>query len=108
MLDVSMEERLAHGTAQVDVGRAPSRFVRAWPAVAESVAHARRAVVEHVRHAGATPAALAAVELAGSEATTTVVQHAYDGEPGPLTVAAEIRAGSLLVTVAAEGRGMRP
>ena len=109
MLNASMEERLAQGTAQVDVGRAPSRFVRAWPAVAESVAHARRAVVEHVRRLGATPAALAAVELAVSEATTNVVQHAYDDhDPGPLTIAAETTDGFLLVTVSDEGRGMRP
>ena len=105
-----MEERSAQGTAQVDVGRPGGRFVRAWPAVAESVAHARRAVVEHVRRLGATPAALAAVELAVSEATTNVVQHAYDArhDPGPLTVAAETSEGCLLVTVADKGRGMRP
>src|SRR3954452_16146558 len=110
MLVASMEERLAQGTAQVDVGRPGSRFVRAWPAVAESVAHARRAVVEHIRRMGATPAALAAVELAISEATTNVVQHAYDdrNDPGPLTVAAETSEGCLLVTVADRGRGMRP
>lgn len=101
---------MAQGTAQVDVGRVATRFVRAWPAVAESIAHARRAVVEHVRRLGATPAALAAVELAVSEATTNVVQHAYDDrrEPGPLIVAAESSEGCLLVTVSDEGRGMRP
>jgi serine/threonine-protein kinase RsbW len=110
MLGTAMEERIAQGMAQVDLGRAGARFVRAWPAVAESVAHARRAVVEHVRRLGATPAALAAVELAVSEATTNVVQHAYGDrqEPGPLTVAAETAEGCLLVTVADEGRGMRP
>src|SRR3954464_15515860 len=108
MLGPSMEHRIAHGTAQVDVGRSAARFVRAWPAVAESVAHARRAVVEHVRRLGATPAALAAVELAVSEATTNVVQHASDRDPGPLTVAAETSEGCVLVTVADEGRGMRP
>jgi anti-sigma regulatory factor (Ser/Thr protein kinase) len=105
-----MEERLAHGTAQADVGGAAARFVRAWPAVAESVAHARRSVVEHVRRLGATPAALAAVELAVSEATTNVVQHAYGDrhEPGTLTVAAETSEGCVVVTVVDEGRGMRP
>src|SRR3954471_3902159 len=110
MLGSSMEDRLGQGTAQVDIGRASARFIRACRGMPESVAHARRSIVEHVRRLGATPAALAAVELAVSEATTNVVQHAYDdrNDPGPLTVAAETSEGCLLVTVADRGRGMRP
>jgi serine/threonine-protein kinase RsbW len=105
-----MEETGAQGTARAERGGAATRFTRTWPAVPESVAHVRRAVVEHVRRTGATPAALAAVELAVSEATTNVVQHAYADAPaaGPVTVTAEIADGCLSVSVADSGRGMRP
>jgi anti-sigma regulatory factor (Ser/Thr protein kinase) len=105
-----MEDHPPQGAAQADLSRAGLRFVRAWPAVAESVAQARRSVVEYVRRLGATPAALAAVELAVSEAATNVVQHAYDDRaaPGKVIVAAETCDGSLVVTVEDEGRGMRP
>src|SRR5919112_1007230 len=86
------------------------RFVRSWPAVPATVAEVRRAVVEFAGHHGATPAALAAVELALSEATTNAVQHAYvecDG-PGPVLVTAEPLDGCLRVAVQDEGSGMRP
>ena len=57
-----------------------------------------------------TPAALAAVELAVSEAATNVVQHAYADqvEPGTMTAGVETSDGCLIVTVSDKGRGMRP
>src|SRR4051812_44641283 len=96
-----MEEARAWGATRIDVARDDARFARSWPAVPDSVAQARRAVVEHVRRLGATPAALAAVELAVSEATTNVVQHAYRDlpEPGDVRVAAEEADGVVVVTV---------
>src|SRR2546429_8965175 len=91
---------------------AADRLVRSWPAVAQSVAPARRAAVDFASRLGATPAALAAVELAVSEAVTNAVQHAYidrDGKPpGPITVTVEAVGAGLRVVVADEGIGMRP
>jgi len=86
------------------------RFVRSWPAVPASVAEARRAVVEFAGRLGATPAALAAIELALSEASTNAVQHAYveSDRPGPVLVTAEPFDTCLRVTVQDEGAGMRP
>ncbi|HEY3018767.1 MAG TPA: ATP-binding protein [Solirubrobacteraceae bacterium] len=86
------------------------RLVRSWPAVAQSVAAARRAAVEVATRLGATPAALAAVELAVSEAVTNAVQHAYVDRdaPGSVTLTVEPAAAGLRVVVADDGVGMRP
>ena len=86
------------------------RFVRSWPAVPASVAQARRAVVDFAGQHGATPAALAAIELALSEATTNAVQHAYidSDAPGPVLITAEPNETCLKVAVQDEGTGMRP
>ena len=85
-------------------------FRRAWTAVPQNVADVRRTVVEQVRRFGATPAALAAIELAVSEAMTNAVQHAYveAGSPGPVTVTVEQEEACVLVSVQDEGGGMRP
>jgi serine/threonine-protein kinase RsbW/stage II sporulation protein AB (anti-sigma F factor) len=86
--------------------------VRSWPAVAQSVAAARRVAVDFAGRLGATPAALAAVELAVSEAMTNAVQHAYAGRdgsgPGSVTLTVEPVDGALRVVVADDGVGMRP
>src|SRR3954471_1051767 len=86
------------------------RFVRSWSAVPASVAEVRRAVVEFAGHHGATPAALAAIELGVSEATTNAVQHAYleSDHPGPVLITAEPLETCLRVAVQDEGPGMRP
>jgi len=76
--------------------------VRSWPAVAQSVAPARRAAIDFASRLGATPAALA---------VTNAVQHAYNGrggDPGPVTLTVEAAGGGLRVVVADEGIGMRP
>src|SRR3954453_19839236 len=110
MLAPSMEDRWAQGTAQIAGGRAGASFSRAWPAVPGSVSEVRRAVVDVVRDHGATPAALAAVELAVSEATTNAVQHAYADAPraGTVNVTVEPQDGVVLVVGAADGNGMGP
>ena len=86
------------------------RLARAWPAVAASVAEARNAVTAFAEAAGATGDALAAVSLAVSEAVTNAVLHAYldRPEPGKIEVRARREAGSVIVEVADEGRGMLP
>src|SRR5947208_9758715 len=105
-----MEARRAQVTGRTLAMRRPQRPLGAWPAVPGSVSEARRAVVAHACEAGATPAALAAIELAVSEAVTNAVQHAYPdpGRRGSVSVAAEVADGALVVTVADDGAGMRP
>src|SRR3954447_574194 len=109
MLAPAMEQVTGRGTT---LGRARTEvgFVRSWPAVPDTVAHVRRAVVDHVRQRGATPAAPAAIELAVSEAVTNVVQHAYADLPRPGDVSACVESddGCLLVSITDRGRGMRP
>ena len=110
MLSVSMEETPALRAARMPPRPTGLPFRRAWTAVPQNVADVRRTVVEQVRRFGATPAALAAVELAVSEAMTNAVQHAYveAGEPGPVTVTVEHEEACVLVSVQDEGGGMRP
>jgi len=78
--------------------------------VAASVSEARNAVTAFAEAAGATGDALAAVSLAVSEAVTNAVLHAYldRPEPGTVEVRAHREAGSVIVEVADEGRGMLP
>lgn len=89
---------------------AHKRFRQVYPAVAESVALARAAVVGFAQQAGASQATVEAVELAVSEAVTNVVVHAYSDapDPGAVEVAAALTAGELWVIVADAGRGLRP
>src|SRR3954466_15665543 len=109
MLAPAMEQGSGRGTT---LGRARREvgFVRSWPAVPDTVAQVRRTVVERIRVLGATPAALAAVELAVSEAVTNVVQHAYAdvAQPGEVTARVEVEDAYVLVAVSDDGSGMRP
>jgi anti-sigma regulatory factor (Ser/Thr protein kinase) len=105
-----MEEQEPLGL-QALAERARDRFAREWPAVPQSVSEARRAIGEHARALGATPAALSAIQLAVSEAVTNAIQHAYAAVsvPGRILVTAEpVGAASVCVIVADEGQGMRP
>ena len=87
------------------------QFARTWPAVPEAVGEVRRALSDHARGLGATPAAVSAIQLAVSEAMTNAIQHAYADAPRPgavLVTAETVGSTSLCITVADEGRGMRP
>jgi anti-sigma regulatory factor (Ser/Thr protein kinase) len=85
-------------------------FLFSHPATIDAPAHARAAVGAYARGHGASPEMLAALALAVSEAVTNVVVHAYRDEPrgGTVNVAAEARAGELVVTVSDQGSGLRP
>jgi anti-sigma regulatory factor (Ser/Thr protein kinase) len=76
--------------------------------VPESIPEARRAVVELAIKAGADTEAVEAIRLATSEAVTNAVLYAYDGPPGPIHLTAAAVNGSIAVTVADEGAGVRP
>jgi serine/threonine-protein kinase RsbW len=105
-----MEARRAQAPLRaLDTGPA-ERAVGTWAAVPESVSLARRAVVGFACSHGATPAALAAIELAVSEAMTNAVQHAYPdaAEPGPVTITGGASDALLIIHVTDKGAGMRP
>ena len=74
----------------------------------ESVALARGALREFARAAGADQEQVDAVRLAGSEAVTNAVIHAYRAEPGEIQVTAAIVSDELWVLIADDGCGMEP
>jgi anti-sigma regulatory factor (Ser/Thr protein kinase) len=78
-----------------------------YPAVAESVALARRAVVELAARKGATDEQLESIRLAVSEAVTNAIVHAYQGGGGEVQLTAGLARGELCVLVADEGCGFQ-
>jgi serine/threonine-protein kinase RsbW len=80
-----------------------------WSSRPENVAAARRAVLQAARRAGADRLTLDAVRIAVTEAVSNVVVHGYNGSPdGTFTVAVNVKARALVVSVRDEGCGMRP
>jgi serine/threonine-protein kinase RsbW/stage II sporulation protein AB (anti-sigma F factor) len=82
-------------------------------AVPESIRAIRTAIADVAVQAGASPATVAAIRLAVSEAVTNAVRHAYDEG----SVSGEIRACArvehdgedlLVVAVSDDGPGLRP
>ena len=73
----------------------------------ESVGEARRLVRDFAATHGAADGALAAIELAVSEAAANVVVHAYDpdGRPGELRVDADVEGGVFELVVTDDGFG---
>lgn len=98
--------------ARATLGIAPASavpdLVLDLPAVPANVRIARRAVRAYAESAGC--ADLEAVELAVTEAVTNAVLHAYvdDAAPGTVALRGQRRAGTVLVSVADEGRGLLP
>jgi stage II sporulation protein AB (anti-sigma F factor) len=72
----------------------------------EAVPLARRALREFALGAGADPHQIDAIRLAGSEAVTNAVVHAYRDEPGNVYVTATVVSGELWVLIADDGCGM--
>ena len=87
---------------------APEAVAETFPAVSESVPRARQLIVALAAGAGANEQQIDAIRLATSEALTNAVVHAYAGAPGLIHVSAEVVADGLNVTVADDGRGLRP
>jgi serine/threonine-protein kinase RsbW len=88
---------------------APSMLSRRFPAHADQVRLARRAVEAYAREHGAVdPAGIA---LAVSEAVTNAVIHAYVGRPAPGDIEVLVERhpdDGLEIRVCDEGRGMMP
>src|SRR5688572_16487058 len=76
----------------------------------ENVPELRNGAVAFAAGAGAAPAALDSVKLAGSEALTNVVRHAYieSDEPGPMIVETWVDRDAVLMVVCDEGCGLKP
>jgi serine/threonine-protein kinase RsbW len=80
---------------------------QSYPAVAESVPVARRALTTVAAAAGVGGDRLEEIRLAVSEALTNAVVHAYrHGSPGRLHVTAAVTSGELWVLIGDDGRGM--
>jgi anti-sigma regulatory factor (Ser/Thr protein kinase) len=84
-------------------------FNGTWTAEPNSVAVARRAVVEWLRDAETKDPPLGEIEVAISEAVTNAVVHAYlDADPGEVRVRADLLAEEVQLVVEDDGRGMLP
>ena len=80
---------------------------QSYPAVAEAVPLARRALTDVAALAGAGGERLEEIRLAISEALTNAVVHAYRGdEPGHFHVTAAVASGELWVLISDDGRGL--
>jgi anti-sigma regulatory factor (Ser/Thr protein kinase) len=91
------ESKMSHGHA----------LNESYPAVAEAVPQARRALTDVAAAAGAGGDRLEEIRLAVSEALTNAVVHAYrNGEPGHFHVTAAIASGELWVLISDDGRGL--
>lgn len=84
-------------------------FSGTYPAVPESVAAVRTALVRYATRIGARSSVVERVRLAVSEAATNVVVHAYreTREPGLIHVGASVDADELRVSVTDTGSGLR-
>jgi len=95
---------LARNTLGEDFQPALSRD---YSAVADSVPHARTALVAVAQSAGADEEQLEAVRLAVSEALTNAVIHAYPDSGGCIHVVAWTGQGELVVEIADDGLGFQ-
>lgn len=78
------------------------------PAKAENVAVIRHALAGLAEQIGMDEPGLADLKTVVTEACMNVVVHAYEGEPGPLSVEANPDNDGLTVIVRDKGMGMRP
>jgi serine/threonine-protein kinase RsbW len=77
------------------------------PAEPGAIGQLRHQVVDYATQIGASETVQEAIRLAVSEALTNVVVHAYDGEPGTMTVEARHDGSEqLTVVVLDEGHGL--
>src|SRR6478752_2128313 len=78
------------------------------PAKAENVAVVRHALAGLAEEIGMDEAGVADLKTVVTEACMNVVVHAYEGEPGPLSVQADPDEEGLTVIVRDSGVGIRP
>jgi len=78
------------------------------PARSENVAMVRHALAGLAEEIGMDEAGIADLKTVVTEACMNVAVHAYDGQPGPLSVEAEPDPDGLTVLVRDDGVGIRP
>jgi serine/threonine-protein kinase RsbW len=78
------------------------------PARAENVSVVRHALAGLAEEIGMDPPGIADLKTVVTEACMNVAVHAYEGEPGPLNIAAEPTSDGLTVVVSDSGVGIRP
>jgi serine/threonine-protein kinase RsbW len=78
------------------------------PAKSENVAVIRHALAGLAEEIGMDEPGLADLKTVVTEACMNVVVHAYDGQPGPLSVEAKPDPDGLTVVVRDEGAGIKP
>jgi serine/threonine-protein kinase RsbW len=86
----------------------PTGLEMTLPARAENVAVVRHALAGLAEELGMDAAGIADLKTVVTEACMNVVVHAYEGEPGPLSVGAEPGDDGLTVIVRDSGVGIRP
>ena len=86
----------------------PEDLQQSYPAVADSVRQARRALTRFAAQAGVGAEQIDAVRLAATEALTNAVKHAYPDAAGSVQVTAAVACGELCVEIADDGCGIRP
>lgn len=84
----------------------PPNLKRSYPAIAPSVAEARRALERFATSAGVAREQVDAICLAASEAITNVVRFAYPARVGNVHVTAWVAGGELWVLIADNGCGL--
>jgi anti-sigma regulatory factor (Ser/Thr protein kinase) len=88
--------------------RGPTGLEMSLPAQAENVAVVRHALAGLAEQIGMDAPGIADLKTVVTEACMNVVVHAYEGEPGPLSVEAEPDVDGLTVIVRDSGVGIRP
>src|SRR4249919_2733957 len=86
----------------------PKRLQLVLPARSENVGVVRHALAGLAEGIDIDEPGLADLKTVVTEACMNVVLHAYQGEPGPLTVEAEADESELAIVVRDEGVGIRP
>ena len=84
------------------------KYEGSFPAVPVAIGAIRGDMVELARRCGLDERGVSDVALAGSEAATNAIVHAYAGVPGEIRVAADTQEGELTIVVADDGDGMAP
>ncbi len=97
------------GRTAADGGGLEAQLKLQAPAEPHAIGELRRDVVAYAAQIGASEPVREAIRLAVSEALTNVVVHAYEGDPGMMSVEAwRDDAHRLVILVEDEGRGLAP
>jgi serine/threonine-protein kinase RsbW len=95
-------------TNRAPISDRPAGLQMTVPAKAENVAVIRHVLAGLAEELGMDEAGLADLKTVVTEACMNVVVHAYDEEPGPLSVEADADAEGITVSVRDAGHGIRP